>query len=35
MADIFDVDNQENYDLGQSFEPSEESYLDSLDKNQS
>ena len=31
MADIFDVDNQENYDLGQSFEPSEESYLDSLD----
>ena len=31
MADIFDVDNQENFDLGQSFEPSEQEYLASLE----
>ena len=32
MADIFDVDNQENYDIDPSFEPSEEDYLASLKK---
>ena len=32
MADIFDVDNQENYDIQPSQEPCEQDYLDSLEK---
>ena len=31
MADIFDVDNQENYDIPMSHEPSEEDYLASFE----